>query len=104
MDSYDSNQIVILQHFSRSTRFSYFCTAQISKFQQKKRPNFAGMKIKFLSFLRFSIKFAIFLRNFDENFPEFHRNVQEVTKCLEILRKSARKIRKMLEISNFRNS
>ena len=29
MDSYDSDQILILQHFSRSTRFSYFCTAQI---------------------------------------------------------------------------
>ena len=31
--------------------------------------------------------------------PEFHRNAQEMTKCLEILRKSARKIRNMLEIS-----
>ena len=45
MDSYDSNQIVILQHFSRSTRFSYFCTAQISKFQRKPVQIFAGMKI-----------------------------------------------------------
>ena len=31
--------------------------------------------------------------------PEFHRNVQEMTNCLDILRKSASKIRKMLEIS-----
>ena len=34
MDSYDSNQILILQGFSRSTRFAILCTAQISKFQQ----------------------------------------------------------------------
>mgnify|MGYP004024506713 CR=1 FL=1 len=33
MDSYDSNQILILQGFSRSTRFAILCTAQISKFQ-----------------------------------------------------------------------
>ena len=26
------NQIVILQHFSRSTRFAHFCTARNSKF------------------------------------------------------------------------
>ena len=42
---------------------------------------------------------AIFLRNVDEIWPEIHRNVQEMTNCLEILRKSARKIRKMLKIS-----
>ena len=40
IDSYDSNQILIFSGFSRSTRFSYFCTAQISKFQQKSRHNF----------------------------------------------------------------
>ena len=43
--------------------------------------------------------FAIFRRKFDEILPEFHRNGQEMTKCLEILRKSARKIRKMPEMS-----
>ena len=40
-------QILILQRFSRSTRFSYFCTAQISKFQRKPVQIFAGMKMKF---------------------------------------------------------
>jgi hypothetical protein len=45
------------------------------------------------------MKFAIFRRKFDEILPEFHRNVQEMTNCLDILRKSAKKIRKMLEIS-----
>ena len=45
------------------------------------------------------MKSAIFRRKFDENFPEFRRNCQEMTKCLEILRKSVRKIVKMREIS-----
>ena len=35
IDSYDSDQRLILQHFSRSTRFAFLCTAQISKVQQK---------------------------------------------------------------------
>ena len=35
MDSYDSENRRILQHFSRSTRFAFLCTAQISNFQQK---------------------------------------------------------------------
>ena len=45
------------------------------------------------------MNFAIFLRNLDEILREFLRNVQVITKCFEILRKSARKIRNMLEIS-----
>ena len=80
IDSYDSNQILIFSGFSRSTRFSYFCTAQISKFQRKTVEFFAGMKMNFFFLSRFSMKYAIFLRNFDEILPEFHRNVQEMTK------------------------
>ena len=44
IDSYDSDQRLILQHFSRSTRFAFLCTAQISKFQEKFVKNFDGMK------------------------------------------------------------
>ena len=57
--------------------------------------------LRLLGFIlsRFSMKSAIFRRKFDDNFPEFRRNCQEMTKCLEILRKSVRKIRKKLEIS-----
>ena len=43
MDSYDSNQILILQHlndFSRPTRCAYFCTAQTWKYRGKTRDNF----------------------------------------------------------------
>ena len=47
IDSYDRNQILIFSGFSRSTRFSHFCTAQISKFQRKNVQFFAGMKMKF---------------------------------------------------------
>jgi hypothetical protein len=48
------------------------------------------------------MKFAIFRRKFDENLPEFQKNVQEMINCRDILRKSARKIRKMLEISGMK--
>ena len=127
IDSYDSNQILILQHSSRSTIFSYFCTAQISKFQQKLVKIFGGMKFfffmfswglllfsprkkKFISFhSRFSMNFAIFWRNLDEILPKkekkrknsFCRNFTEMfrkwQKFLEMLRKRAIKIRKIYE-------
>ena len=64
IDSYDSDQRLILLDFSRSTRFAFLCTAQISKFQQKTAQIFAVMKMKFhfsFSFLdeicKFSTKF-----------------------------------------------
>ena len=46
-----------------------------------------------------SMSFVIFLLNFDEILSEFHEKIQEITKVLNILRNSARKIQKMLEIS-----
>ena len=51
MNSYDSESRRILQHFSRSTRFTHFCTAQISKFQLKIVHKFCSneMKISFHS-------------------------------------------------------
>ena len=69
------------------------------KISAKNRPNFCQNLLFFEFFSRFSMNFAIFRRNFSENLPEFHRNCQETTKCIEILRKSATNIRKMLEIS-----
>merc|ERR1711907_371558 len=86
IDSYDSNQILIFSGFSRSTRFSHFCTAQISKFQRKTVQFFAGMKMKFHFSFWFFDEFRDFSwRKFDEILPEFHRNGQEMTNCLEIL-------------------
>ena len=70
------------------------------KISAKTRPNFCRNENE-ISFFhsRFSMKFAIFRRKFDEILPEFYGNVEEMKNCLDILRKSARKIRKMLEIS-----
>ena len=71
MDSYDSEKGRILQHFSRSTRFAFLCTAQISNFQQKTScvffcifsKNFAKI-FKILSF------FSKILMNFAQNFTK----------------------------------
>ena len=46
IDSYDSDQRLILQYFSRSTRFAFLCTAEISKFQFKNCQKIDGMKKK----------------------------------------------------------
>ena len=51
IDSSDSDQRLILLNFSRSTRFAFLCTAQISKFQEKTVQIFAGVKMKFHFFI-----------------------------------------------------
>ena len=43
------------------------------------------------------MKFAIFLRNFDEILPEFHRNVQEMTKKVD----TPKRLRKAEKINLF---
>ena len=103
--SYDSESMRFFQDFSRSTRFTFLCTAQTSKFQEKTRPKFCrnetfSFSFSFsFSFQQKSMNFVIFLRNFDEILSEFHEQFQEITEVLNILRNNARKIRKMLEIS-----
>jgi hypothetical protein len=61
--------------------------------KESKKPSKSCRNENEISFFhsRFSMKFAIFRRKFDEILPEFHRNGQEITKCLEILRKTAKK-------------
>ena len=83
IDSYDSEKRHILQHFSRSIRFAFLCTAQISNFQQKLRENVLHF---FRKFSRNFQNFVIFQQNFDKFCPEFH----------ETLRKFMRKQRKIL--------
>merc|ERR1712078_850753 len=57
MDSYDSESRLIFQHFSRSTRSSFLCTAQTSKIQFLVSTIFEKLKIEFQSqFQKFSIK------------------------------------------------
>ena len=103
IDSYDSESRRIFQDFSRSPRFTFLCTAQTSKFQEKTRPKFCRNEtVSFsfsFSFQQKSMNFVIFLLNFDEILSEFHEKFQEVVKILNILRNNARKIRKMLQIS-----
>ena len=71
MDSYDSNQILILQGFSRSTRFAILCTAQISKFQQKFVKLFSKFCLNFCKIASFQHFFIEFCTDSDENFSEF---------------------------------
>ena len=84
IDSYDSNQILvfIFSGFSRSTRFSYFCTALISKFQQKKSSQFCHFWMIWMIYsFKISwkrVKIGIFLRNIDEILSEFHERLQKM--------------------------
>ena len=64
-------QILILQRFSRSTRFSHLCTARNSKFSQifvKLFHMFAEIYVKVAIFSAILIEFCT---NFNENFSEF---------------------------------
>ena len=84
MDSYDSESRRIFQHFSRSTRLAYLCTAQNSKFHEKISHNFAKLNIEFQSkFQIFFMKNAISHPNFDEILSGFREHVQ---KCLNSLK------------------
>ena len=61
MDSYDSEQWLILQGFSKSTRFAFFCTALIAEIQQifvKNIGDFAGNVAKICKHLKNSAKFC----------------------------------------------
>ena len=65
------NQILILQHFPRSTRFTNLCTAPISKFQQKIVHNFLQIEIltfsKLFKMFKLLLPFLMVIKlNFDE--------------------------------------
>ena len=86
-------------NFSRSTRFTYFCTAQISKFQQKIVRNFGQNVLKFISFQQKIDEFCNFSATIWWNFVGISRRILENCKNSIFFNKNARKIRKMLEIS-----
>ena len=73
IDSYDSNQIVILQGFSRSTRFAILRTAQISKSHQKVVQLLSYFCPIFCKNRYFSTRFVEFCTDSDEIFSEFRR-------------------------------
>ena len=66
------NQILILQHFSRSTRFTFLCTAPNSNFQQKFIKRFDTFYWNICNFCKILIKIIIFRTDFDEISSEFH--------------------------------
>ena len=83
MDSYDSESRLIFSHFSRSTKSAFFCTAQISKFQQKTRHNFADHSENFWIIIHSKIREILienvnFRRNFDEMISEFLENITRI--------------------------
>ena len=102
MDSYDSETGLIFQRFSRSTRFTYLRTAQISKIQLKIINIFARLNIEYSIFPQFvaffQSKIANFLSNFDNFFSEFRGKPQRMTKSVEILLKIHEIIWKIAEI------
>ena len=66
------DQILVGKLSTRSTRCTYLCTAQISKFQEKSRHDFGKNESIHnsihSSFRNFDIATAISLLNFDEHF------------------------------------
>ena len=93
IDSYDSNQIVMLQHFSRSARFTFLRTAPYSKFAHcfvfqffVNCRNFAIFEIllKFVIFVLIQILMKI-SRNFTKIF-RIHQNLQRFAENHEFMK------------------
>ena len=88
-----------------ATKYSFFQVFRdlqdFHTFAPLRSQNFSEKPSKFLLeifiFSRFSTNFAIFLRNFDEILPEFHRNVQEMTKKVD----TPKRLRKAEKINLF---
>ena len=78
MDSYDSEQRRILQHFSRSARFAAFCTTLISKLFQ----NFTNLRQNFVDFCWNYAKIQQNFAKIREN-PEIFAKI--IAKNLQIL-------------------
>ena len=92
IDSYDSNQILIFSGFSRSTRFSYFCTAPLAKFQQifiKLFANFASISKEIRKILHFKMRFHRDFRRFSRKFLGFSQIFQKMPNYITIPRSFA---------------
>ena len=73
-----------MQHFLRSTRFAFLCTAQTSKIRIKISHNFAKLNIEFsMEISIFFLKNAISHSNLDKILSGFREHVQ---KCLNSLK------------------
>ena len=97
MDSYDSESRRIFQHFSRSTRSAYLCTAPISKIQLKFVKLFAKLNIEYSISCIFSLNFAILKPNFYKILSEFRQNFQKMVKSVERVMRFCKKLTKFPE-------
>ena len=95
MDSYDSESRRIFQHFSRSTRFTRFCTAQISKFEQKVVRDFGQNEVNFISFRQKISEFCHFSVNFMKFCQNFAKNLRKLPKFWIFLENCEKKMREI---------
>ena len=85
------NQILILQHFSRSTRLAFLCTAPISKIQSKIAANFAKLNIEnSIGTSQFSQENCYFSPKSRWNFVGISRMCSKISKLTEDCRKFAK--------------
>ena len=75
IDSYDSDQRLTLLHFSRSTRFTFLCTAQISKFQEKKVSFFFSDARVFFKTRQTFFSFQIYVKIMGLQKSKIHKSV-----------------------------
>ena len=99
MDSYDSDQRLILQGFSRSTRFAILCTAQISKILSKIVKNFAKLNIEYsIETAHFFHSKRYFSSKWRWNFAGISRTCSKMSKFTENCRKFAKFWQKFVEV------
>ena len=86
--------IFVRKVLTRSTRFTYFCTAQISKFQQKTVRNFGENDLKFISFQQKIDEFCHFSARFWRNVVGILRRILENCKISRYFDRTVKKKRK----------
>ena len=85
------NQILILLHFSRSTRLAFLCTAPISKIQSKIAANFAKLNIEnSIGTSQFLQENCYFSPKSRWNFVGISRMCSKISKLTEECRKFAK--------------
>ena len=95
--SSDSESRRIFQHFSRSTRSVYLCTAPTLKNQLQFVNLFAKLNIEYSISCIFSWNFAILKPNFRKNLSEFRQIFQKMVKSVERVMRFCKKLTKFLE-------
>ena len=84
-------QILIFQHFSRSTRLAFLCTAPISKIQSKIVTNFAKLNIEYsIETSQFCRENCYFSPKSRWNFVGISRTCSKISKLTEDCRKLAK--------------